>query len=253
MTEVEWLTEPHGVTDSMIVADMTDFIASVGSERKLRLFTHACCQRIENLLVNPCSRSALAALARYADGECDKDELGVHWSGALAAKQAIEEPLCQDGCLYSTAESIAAGAICYASNPIYAGAFRKPYYHNSTVSAAANAALVATGSVAYSHTQSRSDSEAAQSTEAVVQSLLLHDIFGNPFRPVTFPPAWRTITTVALAKLIHESRDFGAMPILADALQDAGCEDADILNHCRDVSATHVRGCWVVDLVLGKE
>jgi hypothetical protein len=43
------------------------------------------------------------------------------------------------------------------------------------------------------------------------------------------------------------------MPILADALQDAGCENADILDHCRDAKATHVRGCWVVDLVLGKE
>jgi hypothetical protein len=52
---------------------------------------------------------------------------------------------------------------------------------------------------------------------------------------------------------MYESRDFGAMPILADALQDAGCDSNDILNHCRDANATHVRGCWVVDFVLGKE
>jgi hypothetical protein len=51
---------------------------------------------------------------------------------------------------------------------------------------------------------------------------------------------------------MYESRDFGAMPILADALQDAGCTSDDILKHCRDAHATHVRGCWVVDLVLGK-
>jgi hypothetical protein len=51
---------------------------------------------------------------------------------------------------------------------------------------------------------------------------------------------------------MYESRDFGAMPILADALQDAGCDNDDILNHCRDEKATHVRGCWVVDLVLDK-
>jgi hypothetical protein len=51
---------------------------------------------------------------------------------------------------------------------------------------------------------------------------------------------------------MYESRDFGAMPILADALQDAGCEDAAILGHCRG-AGPHVRGCWVVDLVLGKE
>jgi hypothetical protein len=80
---------------------------------------------------------------------------------------------------------------------------------------------------------------------------LLHDIFGNPFRPVAFDPAWRTDTAVALARQMYESRDFGAMPILADALQDAGCDSADVLDHCRGLGP-HVRGCWVVDLVLGK-
>ena len=66
-----------------------------------------------------------------------------------------------------------------------------------------------------------------------------------------FDPAWRTDTALSLARVMYESRDFSAMPILADALQDAGCELADILDHCRGTSP-HVRGCWVVDLVLGK-
>jgi hypothetical protein len=69
---------------------------------------------------------------------------------------------------------------------------------------------------------------------------------------VAFDPAWRTPTAVALAKQMYESRDFGAMPILADALQDAGCDSAEVLSHCRDAKQVHVRGCWVVDLVLGK-
>ncbi len=81
---------------------------------------------------------------------------------------------------------------------------------------------------------------------------LLHDIFGNPFRPVAFDPRWQTSTAVGLARTMYDARDFGAMPILADALQDAGCEDDAILNHCRDPQQVHVRGCWVVDLVLGK-
>ncbi|MBA4191676.1 MAG: hypothetical protein C0467_27160 [Planctomycetaceae bacterium] len=81
----------------------------------------------------------------------------------------------------------------------------------------------------------------------------LRDIFGNPFRPVSFDPCWRTSTAVSLAQGMYDSRDFSAMPILADALQDAGCEHADILTHCRDEKQVHVRGCWVVDLVLGKE
>jgi hypothetical protein len=81
---------------------------------------------------------------------------------------------------------------------------------------------------------------------------LLHEIVGNPFRPVTFSPTWRTTTAVQLARQMYEGREFSAMPILADALQDAGCESEDVLTHCRDPQAAHVRGCWVVDLVLGK-
>ncbi|MDY3552243.1 hypothetical protein R5W24_001323 [Gemmata sp. JC717] len=68
---------------------------------------------------------------------------------------------------------------------------------------------------------------------------------------MTFSPEWRTGTAVALAGQMYESRDFGAMPVLADALQDAGCDSADILNHCRG-PGPHVRGCWVIDLVLEK-
>jgi hypothetical protein len=81
---------------------------------------------------------------------------------------------------------------------------------------------------------------------------LLRDIFGNPFRPVSFSTEWRTDTALTLAQQMYDGREFGAMPILADALQDAGCDSDDILAHCRDTNATHVRGCWVVDLVRGK-
>ncbi|WP_232069497.1 hypothetical protein [Gemmata massiliana] len=89
-------------------------------------------------------------------------------------------------------------------------------------------------------------------SELKVQSNLLHDIFGNPFRPVAFSSLWRTATAVTLAAQMYDSRDFSAMPILADALQDAGCDSADVLDHCRG-PGPHVRGCWVVGLVLGKE
>jgi hypothetical protein len=87
--------------------------------------------------------------------------------------------------------------------------------------------------------------------ELRAQCELLRDIFGDPFRPIRFSPAWRTDTAVLLAQRMYESRDFGAMPILADALQDAGCNDDAILDHCRDPNQVHVRGCWVVDAVLG--
>ena len=80
---------------------------------------------------------------------------------------------------------------------------------------------------------------------------LIRDIFGNPFQPVAFDPSWRTSTAVAIASTMYDSRDFAAMPLLADAFEDAGCNHADILDHCRG-TGPHVRGCWVVDLVLGK-
>ena len=83
-------------------------------------------------------------------------------------------------------------------------------------------------------------------------ALLVRDIFGNPFRPVTFDPAWRTSDVMLLANGIYDERAFDRMPILADALQDAGCDKPDILDHCRG-DGPHVRGCWVVDLVLGKQ
>jgi hypothetical protein len=80
---------------------------------------------------------------------------------------------------------------------------------------------------------------------------IIYDVFGNPFRPVPFDPSWLTSAVVSLARTMHDSRDFSAMPILADALQDAGCDHPDVLAHCRS-DGPHVRGCWVVDLVLGK-
>ncbi|MBP3956136.1 hypothetical protein J8F10_12670 [Gemmata sp. G18] len=81
---------------------------------------------------------------------------------------------------------------------------------------------------------------------------LVRDIIPNPFRPVAFAPPWRTSTAVTLASQMYESRDFDVMSILADALQDAGCDNGDVLSHCRG-PGPHVKGCWVVDLVLGKE
>jgi hypothetical protein len=80
----------------------------------------------------------------------------------------------------------------------------------------------------------------------------LRDIFGNPFCPAAFDPAWRTSTVLALATGVYDDRAFDRLPILADALEEAGCDNADLLAHCRG-DGEHVRGCWAVDLVLGKE
>jgi hypothetical protein len=87
-------------------------------------------------------------------------------------------------------------------------------------------------------------------SELVAHWLL--DIFGNPFRPVAHNPTWLTSTAVSLAGGIYADRAFDRLPILADALEDAGCSDEAILGHLRG-PGPHVAGCWAVDLILGKE
>jgi hypothetical protein len=80
----------------------------------------------------------------------------------------------------------------------------------------------------------------------------VREIFGNPFHPVSFYPALRTSSAVAIARTAYEERRFEDLPLLADVLEEAGCTDAAILVHLRG-PGPHVRGCWVVDLVLGKK
>ncbi|MBP3961041.1 hypothetical protein J8F10_37955 [Gemmata sp. G18] len=96
----------------------------------------------------------------------------------------------------------------------------------------------------------------------------MREIFGNPFCPVAFNPAWRSSDVMILANGVYTDRAFDRMPILADALQDAGCNNDDLLGHLRDPAlvprehtdstsdpppVSHVLGCWALDLVLGKE
>ncbi|MCE9530059.1 MAG: hypothetical protein K8T89_02810 [Planctomycetes bacterium] len=81
---------------------------------------------------------------------------------------------------------------------------------------------------------------------------LFHDVVGPlPFRLVTLDPHWITLTVTDIAQAIYNDRAFDRMPILADALMDAGCDNDEIIHHCRG-PGPHVRGCWVVDLLLGK-
>ncbi len=89
--------------------------------------------------------------------------------------------------------------------------------------------------------------------ERRAQCDLLRDLFGNPFRPAVIEPTWLKWNdgcVIKLARAIYEERKYQDMKILADALEEAGCTNADILTHCRQ-TGEHVRGCWVVDLLLG--
>lgn len=83
------------------------------------------------------------------------------------------------------------------------------------------------------------------------QAIILRDIIGNPFRPANIDPAWLTPRVIVHARNIYDERAFGGTPGLGDGLEEAGCDNADILSHCRS-NTEHVRGCWVVDAILGK-
>jgi cysteine desulfurase len=90
---------------------------------------------------------------------------------------------------------------------------------------------------------------AADERERRELAFLIRDIFGNIFRPISLDPSWADRTVVKLAESIYDDRAFDRLPVLADALQKAGCNNVDILSHCRE-GGEHVRGCWVVDAIL---
>lgn len=87
--------------------------------------------------------------------------------------------------------------------------------------------------------------------EAALQCQLARCVFGSPFRPVLFVPSWMTSDVKAIAEAVYRERRFHDLPVLADALEEAGCTDEQSLSHCRG-PGPHARGCWVVDLLLGK-
>jgi hypothetical protein len=98
---------------------------------------------------------------------------------------------------------------------------------------------------------------AAHEEQRVTQVALLRDIFGPlPFRPVTVHSqilAWNDRLVPRLAQAIYDERRWGDMPLLGDALLDAGCDSEDMLSHAREQGSVHVRGCWLLDLLLNKE
>ena len=243
MTEAEWLKCPAMslMCSHLRLEKRINYTES--GRRKFRLLACQCCRRVWSVIKDARLRRAVELSERYADKRASKSDLGKAWATAKAtARELAEQYLRRD--IDDPAASIALGR-AQAAQAVVATA--SPDQIATRAESAAYEASEVMRSVA---DEADDDADAA---ERRLQSDYVRDIFGNPFRPVTFSPAWRTDTAVTLARQMYDSREFGAMPILADALQDAGCDNEDVLAHCRDTGATHVRGCWVVDLVLGKE
>ena len=216
MTEAEWLAcaDPQ---------KMLELLRGKASDRKLRLFGCASCRRFDTLLSAE-ERKAVDMAEAYAECEATADE----FANAFRATWLLTDDAYRD----------AAGSAARHT------AFRDAF--GAAEAASCNADAAGKKSV-------------GRAKERAVQAGLLRDIFGNPFRPVSLDPAWRTPTVTALARAAYEERILPAghlepdrLAILADAFEDAGCGLADILSHCRG-PGPHVRGCWVIDLLLEKE
>jgi hypothetical protein len=189
-------------------------------DRKLRLYAVAECRRIWLLMTHLESRRSVEAAEAYADRLITRKEMEAAREGSA--------PYIRDSNV-TRAE--------YAAASVARGAMTLHWI----VDLVRRAILEAQPPVYRAADELNSESIG-----------LIRCIFGNPFRPVTFDPRWRTSDVLGLARAIYDDRAFDRLPILADALMDAGCGDEQVLGHCRG-DGPHVRGCWVVDLVLEKE
>jgi hypothetical protein len=204
---------------------MLEFVRTTAGARKLRLFACACCRRVGDLLACESSRQAVAAAELFADGNLRPIDLEV--AHAAARWDAAGAGLAADYAIVDTAAFDAAAAAARAAA--------------DTAAFELDAAAVARQAV-------QAGGVAAE------QADLLRDLLGNPFRQAPADPAWlawREGTIACLAQAIYDSQTCARLPVLADALEEAGCTDVDVLGHCR-VPGPHARGCWVVDLLLGK-
>jgi hypothetical protein len=202
--------------------------AQTATARKLRLFACACCRRVWDRLADERSRLAVEINEQYADGLVTDQQLAVHASAATAAAYAWGKKA------YAPAYAIATSNLVQAYDAWdYAGA---------TAEAVREQLMVGEGERSW----------AIAKAEKCGQTALLRDIFGNPFRPVSLDRSRLTDVVITLARSLYGERRFQDLPILADALEEAGCTNADLLTHCRQPSE-HVLGCWALDVLLGKE
>jgi hypothetical protein len=216
MDETTWLncTDPQR---------LLGFLKGKASNRKLRLFAVACCRRIWHLLPDERTRAAVEVEEQYADGTATEGELEAAANAAVAAASEIGWP-------------------DLAVWPTFPDQEETGYLWEGIGQVVGNTTMAAGGDA-----------------ECKPQCILLRDLLGNPFRSFVLDRIWLTPDVVRLARTAYEERvpptmtlDADRLAVLADALEEAGCTDAVILAHLREPNP-HVRGCWAIDLLLGKE
>jgi hypothetical protein len=224
------------------------------SERKLRLFAAGCCRRIWHLLNPKISRRGVEIIERFADGEATAEEVAEiqrrarrYGDQAYRRSQSLAPPSPESELAYRESEQAYAIANAAGMDKL---SLAMMLIH--TTQCAVREKI--------SGYRASQDFSTWQEWYRIVeidnaqQSTLLRDIVGNPFRSVKVNPAWLAWASGIIPKLasaIYEERRFPDLPVLADALEEAGGCDEVILSHCRG-PGPHVRGCWVLDLILGK-
>jgi hypothetical protein len=214
MTETQWLASTNPMA-------MLRHLRTRADARKLRLFACACCRRLAHLDHADEAERILDLAERYADGEIGAADL----SEALVGPPAVGH---------------AWAAVTYTGSP------------QALAAAAGAAAYAAHAAAGVTDPEQDSAWRAALAAERAAQADLLRELFGNPFRPVASDLgmlAQKVDVVRGLAQAIYTERAFERLLLLADALEEAGCRDEEVLAHCRQEGG-HVRGCWVVDGLL---
>jgi hypothetical protein len=260
MTEAEWMACADPET-------MLAFLRETASDRKLRLFACACCRRIWPFITDPGSQEVVEITEQWADGFVDQQRIqDLNFDRLTDDCGFPEEPFRMAFMVaghvghdfmssihgfshdnvdaFEIARDTASGAREVMANSFRPQEDKFARHYDSEE-------LMEIGRRRTAHIEAMSLER--QASEEVQQCSLLRCIFGNPFRPSSLAPGLvRDGMIRALVYRIYADRDFSALPLLADALEKAGCVDSEILAHCCE-SGNHVRGCWVVDMILGKQ
>jgi hypothetical protein len=246
MTEPEWLA-------AIYPCRMLDFFKGKLSERKLRLYAVACCRRVWPLLQMEAARRIVGLAEAYADGEADGAELRTaHDSSDFAELPARSNGETEAGPHLSVraVEAIQSARALATS----------PFHIWDAVAIADATSLEPTGDFFFDPKRHNGGAGVPpDDAEAAEQAKILRELIGNPFRQVRIPSVCLTPTVATLAQATYDERTLptgelntGRLAVLSDALEEAGCTDAEILTHLRS-PGPHVRGCWALDLILGKE
>jgi hypothetical protein len=233
MTEADWLAgnDPES---------MLDAVRDQGSDRKLRLLAVACCRSFWERLSEE-GRGIVELAERRAEGQGSGADLAEARRRVASIVAGLEVDFEEKNRRYRSVES---KYDCYDWA-------RELDDEASEAEANANHELSQWSAIFAATAPDARQAAATVGGPISVRCACLREVFGNPFRPVAIAQSWLTPTVVNLGQAIYDDRAFDRMPILADALEDAACTNQEILEHCRR-QGPHVRGCWVVDLILAK-